>query len=420
VTTQRSVSPLFRREAIEFQQYQRQWGDVVLLQPVSTKLLTWSLVVSVALIVIFLLFAEYARKDTANGYLTPSAGTAKVFAPQLGVIKDVYIKEGEQVTEGQPLLRVATDQFSDGGQDVNAITLRLLTSQKDRLTEQIAAEQQRATSEQLRLAASLDLLTNEGSLLQSQMAMQNRRVQIGESLLAMASKLAVKGLVSEVEHKHREQAVLEDSQRLASVAQQATSLKDRINEAQYTIAQLATVTGTKLQPLRSELSSIEQRIAEIGGRRAYMVRAPITGRVSLLQVNIGQPADPRRLQMEIVPADARLQAVLFVPARAAGSVHMGQRVRLLYDAFPYQKYGTHGGRIIEVAQTVLTGADVYGPIALKEPAYKVVVALDEATIKTRDKKTIPLQPDMLLRADIILEERTIMSWLLEPLLSARM
>ena len=61
-----------------------------------------------------------------------------------------------------------------------------------------------------------------------------------------------------------------------------------------------------------------------------------------------------------------------------------------------------------------------GPIALKEPAYKVVVALDEAAINTRDRKTIPLQPDMLLRADIILEQRTIMSWILEPLFSARM
>ena len=181
MTTQRSVSPLFRREAIEFQQYQRQWGDVVLLQPVSTKVLTWLLTVSVALIIVFLLFAEYARKDTAVGYLTPSAGTAKVFAPQQGVIKDVYIKEGEQVTEGQPLLRVATDQLSGGGQDVNAATLDILTTQKDRLAGQIAAEQQRMSSEQQRLATSLENLVNEASLLHNQMTMQNRRVQIGES-----------------------------------------------------------------------------------------------------------------------------------------------------------------------------------------------------------------------------------------------
>ena len=388
MATQHSVSPLFRREAIEFQQHQRQWGDVSLLQPVSTKLLTWSLAVSVALIIVFLMFAEYARKDTVNGYLTPSAGTAKVFAPQGGVIEDVYVKEGQQVTQGQPLLRVATDQLSGGGEDVNAVTLGLLTSRRDSLSGQIAAEEQRMSSEQQRLNASLDNLKNETSLLHNQMTIQVQRVKSGEILVSMASTLAAKGLMSEVDRIHREQAVLDDTQRLSSMAQQATSLQDRTSQTRYELEQLATVTATKLQPLRSELSSTEQRIAEIGARRAS--------------------------------ANANLEAVLFVPARAAGFVHEGQHVRLLYDAFPYQKYGTHSGRIIGISQTILTGADVSGPIALKEPAYKAIVALDEAAITTRDKKTIPLQPDMLLRADIILEQRTIMSWILEPLLSARM
>jgi membrane fusion protein len=268
--------------------------------------------------------------------------------------------------------------------------------------------------------ASLDNLNSEASLLHNQMTTQVQRIKSGETLVSMASTLAAKGLVSEVDRVHREQAVLDDTERLSSMAQQATTLQDRTSQTRYELDQLATVTATKLQPVRSELSSTEQRIAEIGARRAYAVRAPISGRVSMLQVNVGQPVDPHRLEMEIVSANANLEAVLFVPARAAGFVHAGQRVRLLYDAFPYQKYGTHSGTIIGISQTILTGADVSGPIALKEPAYKAIVALDEAAITTRDKKTIPLLPDMLLRADIILERRTIMSWILEPLLSARM
>lgn len=416
---QRSVTPLFRREAIEFQQYQRQWGDVVLLQPVATKLLSWLLVLAVALIIVFMAFAEYARKDTAVGYLTPSAGTARVFVPQQGVIKEVYIKEGQQVTEGQSLLRVATDQLAGSGEDVNAVTLGILTSRKDTLSRQLGAEQQRLISEGQQLTASLSNLTSEASLLASQIANQNQRIQLGETLVSAGSQLATKGLLSEIELKHREQAVLDDKERIASLAQQEISVKSRINETQHSLEQLATVTETKLQPLRAELANTEQRIAEIHARRGYIVRAPIGGRVSLLQANIGQPADPRHLQMEIVPTNADLQAVVFVPARAAGFIHEGERVRLLYDAFPYQKYGTHDGRIIEVSQTILTGADVSGPIALKEPAYRVVVAIADRAIKFRDK-TFQLQPDMLLHADIILEQRTIMNWLLEPLLSVRM
>jgi hypothetical protein len=89
VTSERAIKPLFRREAIEFQQTQRQWGEVVLLQPISTKLLTWFLATSVAAIIVLLAFVEYAQKDTAIGYLSPSAGTAQVSAPLQGVIREI-------------------------------------------------------------------------------------------------------------------------------------------------------------------------------------------------------------------------------------------------------------------------------------------------------------------------------------------
>jgi len=339
--------------------------------------------------------------------------------PQPGVIKDVYVKEGQPVREGQPVLRVATDQLSGSGEDVNALTLGTLTSRKDALSRQVKAEQQSLISQGQQLTVTLSNLTGEASLLASQIANQTRRIQLGETLVSAGSALAAKGLLSDTELKHREQAVLDDKERIASLAQQEIGVKTRISETRHSLEQLTTTTETRLQPLRSELASTEQRIAEIDGRRAYVVRAPITGRVALMQAGIGQPADPRRLQLEIVPANAELQAVVFVPARAAGFVHVGERVRLLYDAFPYQKYGTHGGRVTEVSQTILTGSDVSGPVALKEPAYKVVVALNDRVIKARDK-TFQLQPDMLLHADIILEQRTIMSWLLEPVLSVRM
>jgi len=99
VTSERAIKPLFRREAIEFQQTQRQWGEVVLLQPISTKLLTWFLATSVAAIIVLLAFVEYAQKDTAIGYLSPSAGTAQVSAPSQGVIREIFVKQDEQVTQ---------------------------------------------------------------------------------------------------------------------------------------------------------------------------------------------------------------------------------------------------------------------------------------------------------------------------------
>jgi membrane fusion protein len=67
---------------------------------------------------------------------------------------------------------------------------------------------------------------------------------------------------------------------------------------------------------------------------------------------------------------------------------------------------------------MLTKSDISGPIDLREPAYKVTAALDRSDIDAYGKR-IPLQADMLLRADIILEKRSFMSWFLDPLLSLR-
>ena len=112
-----------------------------------------------------------------------------------------------------------------------------------------------------------------------------------------------------------------------------------------------------------------------------------------------------------------LQAELFVPTRAAGFVRDGQRVRVLYEAFPYQNFGTYGGRIVKVSRTVLAPADAAAPVELKEPAYRVTAALDRPDVDANGDR-VPLRPDMLLRADIVLDRRTLMDWLLNPLLGA--
>jgi membrane fusion protein len=99
---------LFRQEAIEFQQHHRQWGELALLQPLSTKIMTWFITTVVAVVLAFLFLGHYARKETVVGYLTPVAGTSKVFVPQQGTIKEIYVKEGQQIEKGQPLFAVET------------------------------------------------------------------------------------------------------------------------------------------------------------------------------------------------------------------------------------------------------------------------------------------------------------------------
>jgi len=410
---------LFRQEAVDFHSTNQRWGEVSALQPVSTKLITWFIAATVVVALFFLSIGQYARKETVLGYLTPSSGTSKIFAGQQGAIKEVHVNEGDKVEEGQPLLTVETNQIASDGRDVNATMLNTLNSQKDQLTHHISAEKERTNSERDRLLALMRGLEREVSQLQAQIEIQGERIQMIQELVSSAAGLRTKGYMSEVDFKGRQMAVLEQKQNLGALKQQLAARQGQLIENHYALEQLPTVMGGKVQSLRGELANTEERIAEINGHRAYVVRAPTAGRVSTLQARVGQFADPRRLQMEIIPLDTALEAHLFVPARAIGFVQPGESIRILYDAFPYQQFGTYGGWVTNVSQTILTGVDASGPISLKEPAYGVTAALDSSVVRAR-ARMMPLQPDMLLRADIILEKRSLLRWFFDPVLRVRM
>ena len=408
-----------RQEAVDFQRARQQWGDVAALQPLSTKILTWFLAGVVAALIAFALLAGYVRKETAIGYLTPTSGTAKIFAPRNGTIRQVHVEDGAAVQEGQPLLTIDTDQIASDGSDVNVSLLDTLLAQKQILAKNVEAEEKRAGSEGERLSAVAAGLEAEISQLRAQLKLQNDRLEVANSDLNAGQQLHAKGYLTTVDLRRRQMAALEQQQVLSTLDQQIAAKQNQLIETRSTLSQLPTVMAQKVQVLRNDLSAADQRIAEIQGRRAYVIRAPVAGRVSTLQATVGQNANPQRLQLEIIPEEATLQAELFITARAIGFVEPGQPVRLLFEAFPYQHFGTYRGQVVKVSQTILTSSDTGGPIKLNEPAYRVIASLERQDIDVHGKK-IALQPDMLLKADILLEWRSLMNWLLSPLTSVRM
>jgi membrane fusion protein len=410
---------LFRQEAIDFLHQRNSWGEVVSLQPVSSKILGWTLAGLVAVSLCFLSIAQYARKETVSGYLTPTFGTAKIFVPQQGFIKDIKVKEGQEVAEGDALLTVVTSQITANGDDVNGTVLAVLAQQRNVVERQIAAEERRTASERDRLASTIKGIEGEIDQLDDQRNIQNERLKLSESFVATGAKLVASGALAAIELKRREQGALEQKQNVVTLEQQITARRTQLTDARHTLEQLPAVVAERVRVLRNDLSSIEQRVAEVNGRQAYVIKAPTSGRVSTLQATVGQIADPKHMQLEIIPVDTQLQAELFFPTRAFGFVRPGQQVRLLYDAFPYQKFGAYRGSVTELSHAILSGNETTGPITLKEPAYRVTVALERPDIDAYGRK-MPLQPDMLLKADVILEQRSLLRWLLDPVLSARM
>lgn len=410
-----ATRPLFRQEVFAFQQYNRQWGRVVPLQPLSTRIVMWAILAAAAVTIAFLCTAQYARKEVAVGWLAPAAGSARIFAAQPGTVSAVFVRQGDAVARNQPLLSIDTGQITATGQDVNQTILATLHQQEQSLTRDIAASVLRTDSERERMTAQVQEHETILGQLDGQMAVQKNRISIANQMVEAGALLRAKGLVSEQDQRHRQDVLLEQQQALITLTQQIAGRRGQLSEVRFNLAQLPFAQADKLQSLRSELAGTQQKIAEVSGRGAYVIRAPIAGRVALLQASVGAHADTRRVQMQIVPDNAPLRAELLIPGRAIGFVEAGQDVRLSFDSFPYQRFGSSHGRITEVSHAALMPADMEGtPVQLHEPAYTATVVLDRSDVVANGKH-FPLQPDMSLRADIILERRTLANWILAPL-----
>jgi len=181
-------------------------------------------------------------------------------------------------------------------------------------------------------------------------------------------------------------------------------------------AELARIAADSAAEVNSALSAGEtlaQQRARLQGERAYVLTAPIAGRVAALQTAAGRTVDASVPLMEILPEGSALQALIYAPTRAIGFVRPGQEVRLLYDAFPYQRFGSFSGRIVSVSRVVIDPRQLAAPLAIEEPVYRVEVAPDAQGVAAFGEH-MPLQPGMTLTANIILERRSFLDWLLAP------
>jgi membrane fusion protein len=184
---------------------------------------------------------------------------------------------------------------------------------------------------------------------------------------------------------------------------------------------------TQQGEIERDLAALAQEAAQSEARRHVVVRAPQDGVVSALIAEPGQSVAPEVALASLIPAHALLEAQLYAPSSAVGFLHPEQAVLLRYQAYPYQKFGHHAGRVLRVSRTPLQQSELAAlPLpgmvsgtalgAAAEPLYRVTVALDAQAVQAYGKAQ-PLAAGMQLDADVLLDRRRLIEWIFEPLLS---
>lgn len=410
------MSSLFRKEALEHSK-NRLYGDVILLQPLSITVLVATVVIVCSLIIAMLFWGTYARKETVRGYVVPDKGIVKVYTPNPGTIYEVHVEEGQDVIEGQTLITVISERSVQGGSDVDTMLLKELESSKEHQLKRIIAEKSLLSSETERAQNTINGIEKELLQIEESLKTQQQRLAILENRLEGAEKLLKQKSMSQNEYQKYLEEMLVQKQQLQDLERGKANKENALIQAKVEILQLPIRVESRINEIEDVISELNQRMAEVQGRKVYEIRAPVAGKVTALQARAGQWQSNIPL-LAIFPNDAKMQVELFVPTRAIGFIEDGQTVRIRFDAFPYQRFGIFEGKVITVSKHVLLPSELPVPLELKEPVYRVTVELD-AQFVTAYGKELPLQAGMALEADIILDRQTLFDWILDPLFSLK-
>jgi membrane fusion protein len=405
--------PLFREEVLEARRTRLE-GEIVLTQPLRVRGMVLLLFALIAVTGVWISTGHYARTEIARGILVADESSANIVAMRPGQVTQLLVKEGDLVRPGQRLASIRVEQAGETGVSAVGESLAAVEAQQGLVREQVRLAGSKAESDRSRISATLAGIRQQRSDLAGQSELQQQVVASYRDTFERVQSVVEKGFISRIEVERRRQAWFAARQELARLQQQSNALLAEERRAAAELQRIAADNGSEVAAALSSAESLVQQRARLGGERAYTITAPIAGRVTAIQTGTGRSVDSSRPLMAIVPERSQLHADVYAPTRAIGFVKAGQEVRLLYDAFPYQRFGSFRGRITAVSRVVLDPRELSAPLQIEEPVYRIVVTPDRQTAEAYGDD-LPLQPGMTLTANLVLDRQSFLDWLLKPL-----
>lgn len=415
-----SDAPLFRTEVLAEQQVQ--WLGTVLLVPRASHGVAalFALTAAGALIALLVL-AEYTRKARINGWLVPEMGVVRIVAPQPGILVQLHVREGAEVRAGTPLAVLSTEVQSEELGAIRREVVRRLASRRD----SSAADRDRQAllfAQQMEdRARRLEAMNREESLIAQEFDLQRARLSLAMQGVQRQRQLFDSRLTRWERLQEANEGKLRQEIGLQTLERDRQTLRRDRLALESEMRELPLRHQIQMAEIERNVSSLEQEIAEAEARRQFVLTAPQDGVVTAIQAEVGSTVSASVPMLSIVPKGAKLEAQLFGPSSAIGFVRPGQRVLLRYQAFPYQKFGQYEGTVSSVSRSATSPAELSQQLAgltslygANAPVYRITVAIGSQAVRAYGE-AMPLHPGMQLEADILMERRRLIEWVLDPL-----
>ena len=411
----------------------------------SSRAMSLTVWIAAALLLGALLWAGFAVLEevtTGEGKAIPSSKVQVIQNLEGGIVSDIFVREGQVVDKGDTLLRLDDTRFmsSRSESEVDRLTL---TAQVERLAAeaegrsltlpaevtssapQVAADEQalyesrqrRLASEQRTLNEQLRQKTQELAEFRSKQEQFRSSLSLVQQELDMSAPLVSSGAVSPVEILRLKRNAVElrgsmNANTLAIPRAEAaiSEIKSRGQESELAFRADA---ARELNEKRNDLARISaSRIAIDDRMSRTTVVSPVRGIVKTLKVNtIGGVVQPGSDLLEIVPLEDNLLIEAKVRPQDVAFLHPGQKAMVKFSAYDYTLYGGLPARL------ELIGADTITDD--KDNSFYLIQVRTDSNHLGSDSRPLLIIPGMIATVDIITGEKSVLDYLLKPVLKAR-
>ncbi len=411
--------------------------------PRVVRLTIWAIIGFFLFLLLWANFAVIDEVTKGDGKAIPSSKLQKIQNLEGGIVAELFVREGQVVEAGAPLIRLDDTRFVSNVGETEADRLSMLL-RVERLSAEVddrplnfpddamKAVPGQAASEKSLYESRRQQLHDEVGGLQEQLIQKQQELREFTSKQAqyrsglalqrqeinMSEPLVAQGAVSPVEVLRLKRAEVETRGQLDATTLAIPRAESAIKEVQRKIdetrGKFRSEALTQLNEARTDLNkakatgkALEDRVSRT------LVTSPVRGIVKQLLVNtIGGVIQPGSDMVEIVPLDDTLLVEAKIRPQDIAFLHPGQEAIVKFTAYDYTIYGGLKAKLEQIGADTITDED-------KKTTYYMIKLRTERSHLGTDEKPLLIIPGMVASVDIITGKKTILSYLLKPIIKAR-
>ncbi len=400
-----NAAPALRPDDLAYVSLQR---AATVVEPARAA--SWAIYLMLAALAAAVAWAALARVEMitrGDARVIPEGREQVIASLEGGILRELLVREGDAVKAGQPLALLDPTRVEAVQAEGQARRLALraaiarATAESTGQPLRFDAELKDAKDARGPVAAETASFQTRQKALQEAVAITQRSLGLLEKELAVAESMSAKGLMSEVE--------------VMRVRRQVNDLNLQVQERLNRHRQDASVELARLQTELAQLDE-NQVVRDDAVKRTTLV-SPVNGLVKQIRTHtVGGVVGGGAPLMEIVPVGDKVLVEMRVKPADIGFLRVGQAAEVKLSAYEFTVYGSLSGKVVTISPDAL--GDPERAQATDGTWYRALVEADRSSLQAGGKPLAAI-PGMTGTAEVNVGERTVLSYLLRPMLKAR-